>query len=180
MRESEIKTDLYPPLSRPMSSFRFLCPPIPVDSILEARRALPRTPRGPQAGFLNFVTFKFKHSHLLRSPPPQCLCLLPMPILSLPSHGAVLSLVLSLSFSLAPFSLILSLVYYVASFVSLSVCARSIPREFFPRTAAKARTPRPRYDERFTKPDRLINKIKDACRILACPLVSKMIKKMSG
>lgn len=37
----------------------------------------------PRAGFLNFVTFKFKHSHLLRSRPAQCLCLLPMPILSL-------------------------------------------------------------------------------------------------
>lgn len=56
----------------PLSVFSPLA--TPVDSILEARRALPRAPRGPQAGFLNFVTFKFKHSHLLRSPPPQCLC----------------------------------------------------------------------------------------------------------
>lgn len=37
----------------------------------------------PRAGFLNFVTFKFKHSHLLRSRPVPYLCLLPMPILSL-------------------------------------------------------------------------------------------------
>lgn len=60
-----------------------------VDPILEAGRGLTPAPCGPQAGFLNFVTFKFKHSHLLRSPPPRCLCLLPMPILSLPSRGYV-------------------------------------------------------------------------------------------
>jgi len=73
--ESGIKTgpfipaDVLFPLSPPSLSS--------VNPILEARRALPRT---SQERFLNFVTFKFKHSHLLRSPPPQRLCLLPMPI----------------------------------------------------------------------------------------------------
>lgn len=75
MKERE--KDQVEPLSSAIPAdvpFPFSSPATPVDSILEARRALPRTPRGPQAGFLNFVTFKFKHSHLLRSPPPQCLC----------------------------------------------------------------------------------------------------------
>jgi len=95
----------------------------PVNPILEARRALPRT---SQARFLNFVTFKFKHSHLLRSPPPQRLCLLPMPIsCPFPSRG--------------PFFLSLSLVFLSYSitrllppFFRFIICMRaSILREFF-------------------------------------------------
>lgn len=76
-RESEIKTDLYPSATPADVPFPLSPLPSPVNPILEACRALPRT---SQARFLNFVTFKFKHSHLLRSPPPQRLCLLPMPI----------------------------------------------------------------------------------------------------
>lgn len=53
----------------------------------------------PRAGFLNFVTFKFKHSHLLRSRPAQYLCLLPMPILSLLCVVFFLSLLLPRSLS---------------------------------------------------------------------------------
>lgn len=113
----------------------------PVNPILEARRALPRT---SQARFLNFVTFKFKHSHLLRSPPPQRLCLLPMPI-SCPFPLADLSFPLSLS----SFSLILSLVYYLPSFVSLSVCSCLYLENFFCNTM-KARA-RPRFDKEFAK-----------------------------
>lgn len=119
-RESErSRRILYPPPPRPMSPFRFLPsrPPYPpINPILEARRALPRA---SQARFLNFVTFKFKHSHLLRSPPPQRLCLLPMPIsCPFPLAGP------SFSPCLLSFFLILSLVYYLPSFVSLSVCVR--------------------------------------------------------
>lgn len=101
--------------------------PSPVNPILEACRALPRT---SQARFLNFVTFKFKHSHLLRSLPPQRLCLLPMPI----------SCPFPFSPCLLSFSLILSLVYYLPSFVSLSVCARLYFEDFFCNTM-KARAP---------------------------------------
>lgn len=153
-RERNHKTNLYPP--RPMSPFRFVpspCRPLPTapspTHLLSSCGSDPGgtpglTPRlaGPQAGFLNFVTFKFKHSHLLRSPPPQRPCLLPMPILSLPSREPFfLSLSLSLLLSLSPSSLILSLVYYVLSFVSLSVCARLCPDDFFLRRKESVSAP---------------------------------------
>lgn len=126
-RESErSRRILYPPPPRPMSPFRFLPsrpPPIPpINPILEARRALPRA---SQARFLNFVTFKFKHSHLLRSPPPQRLCLLPMPIsCPFPPRG--------------PFFLSLSLVFLSYSitrllppFFRFIICMRASILRFF-------------------------------------------------
>lgn len=104
-RESEVSRRTfilrYP---RPMSPFRFLLPPpLPGFDPGGTPGHTPRILRGPQARFLNFVTFKFKHSHLLRSPPPQCLCLLPVPILSLPSHGplSVTPFLSLLSYSIA-------------------------------------------------------------------------------
>lgn len=151
MKERE--NDQVEPLSSAIPAdvpFPFSSPATPVDSILEARRALPRTPRGPQAGFLNFVTFKFKHSHLLRSPPPQCLCAFcqcrscPFPLTGRSSF--------SRSFSVFLLSLILSLVYYVPSLVSLSVCAHLSLEDFFPRRNEREKArPHPCFHERFTK-----------------------------
>lgn len=116
--------------------------PSPVNPILEACRALPRT---SQARFLNFVTFKFKHSHLLRSPPPQRLCLLPMPIsCPFPLVG------LSFSPCLLSLSLILSLVYYLPSFVSLSVYAHLYFEHFFLQHN-ESTSARPRFDKEFAK-----------------------------
>lgn len=95
-REKESETFIlrHPGRARcPLSAFS---PSVsPVNPILEACRAR----------FLNFVTFKFKHSHLLRSPPPP---LLPMPI----SRPFPLSLIfLSPSF--------LSLLFYHSFIISL-------------------------------------------------------------
>lgn len=116
---SATPTDVPFPLSPPFVS--------PVNPILEARWALPRT---SQARFLNFVTFKFKHSHLLRSPPPQRLCLLPMPI----------SCLFPLAFFLSPSLIFLSysITRLLPPFFRFIICMRtSILRRFFSATQWK-------------------------------------------
>lgn len=90
----------------------------------------------PRAGFLNFVTFKFKHSHLLRSRPAQCLCLLPMPILSLFCVVFFLSLLLprSLSCSLISWlhSSFVSRIHSYAFFVVLTRSPLTLVERAYP------------------------------------------------